>query len=218
MPRAIPGTLFALVGIALVVVGIVRAPWWHRARAQARTADQFRPISEGCDAVTATRVVPLLMIAAIAAVLSGCVPSTTNELEQPPVQSITLEEAKRLTIEVQEHLETFVPEEMAGSVHRVTESTLLSCGPDNFMWPGGARVSLTGEADRAAIIESVRLEYDALPGWRLEDLPEERGPAVVLVHDDGREFFVDFSRESNEYRVLSFSACFPFAPELGTEY
>lgn len=131
---------------------------------------------------------------------------------------ITLEAAKELTIEVQEDLETFVPSDLVGEVHRVTEAPLLSCGPDEYMWPGGLRISLTGEADRAAIVDAVRARYGTAEGWTLEDLPADRGPAVKLVHDDGRAFFVDFSSESNEYRVLSFSSCFPFEPKLGVDY
>jgi hypothetical protein len=150
--------------------------------------------------------------------LAGCSasPASVNGGEDEGDSSKSaLFEAKRLALAVQDDILAIVPSENVASVDRTTKSALLGCG-DDYLWPGGAKVSLEGTVDAAAIVEAIA---DAFAGaeWTMGDSPTA-APGLSLKHTDGREFTVVFSADTTALTITTHSSCFPFEPEAGTKY
>jgi hypothetical protein len=126
-------------------------------------------------------------------------------------------EAKRLALDVQEDIISFVPSENVADLERTTKSALLGCG-DDYLWPGGARIGLQGEFDPLVIIDSISGHFQTEGEWTLGDSPTASATGLSLAHDDGRKLSVVFSADSAKITITSFSSCFAFEPAAGTKY
>lgn len=155
------------------------------------------------------------MVALAAVVLTGCVTNGGTGVTDPTSNTTTLEDAKAFTIEVQTQLASYIPEDKVATRRDITKAHLLRCPDGEYEWPGGVRIELTGTIDQQSVLDAIRSDFGDRPEWTVESL--DAAPGFVLRHENTSEFFADFPT-SGEFRVLSFSACFPFDPELGGRY
>ncbi len=168
-----------------------------------------------------------LLIPLIAAMLfSGCTaaPQPTSEGDQPmPSTTMTLAEAKSVTLDRQDAIAAIFPAEHVGEVVRAeTARSLYPCGEDDtFQWPGVTRIVIAGDVDPAAVIERIGTQLRQDGGWTVEDGTSTNGfPKLTLLHDDGSRFTVGFYEGGAEFWVDAASPCFYLEGGLepGTEY
>jgi hypothetical protein len=168
---------------------------------------------------TATISLVGAVVTIVLTALAGCSapPATVSGSDADETSAATqLFEAKRLALAVQDDIIGFVPNENVASVDRTTKSTLLGCG-DEYKWPGGARLTLQGTVDAAAIVEAIITHFEDVSGWELG--PSPTGTlGLSLDHTDGRRFTVVFNADSTLLTITTHSSCFAFEPEAETKY
>lgn len=162
----------------------------------------------------------MLSLVAVVVGLSACstTPATVSGTEATPAASQSaMFEAKRNTLEVQGRILSLIPAESVADIDHAVKAQLLGCG-DDYLWPGGARVTLQGAVDAQSLVDSIAASFDGEAGWEVGASPTEGAVGAELLHDGGSRFTVVFSQDLAKVNVTSFSACFPFEPEPGKEY
>lgn len=159
--------------------------------------------------------------------LAGCVtPGAQPDSEgdpTAPTSTMTLEQAKAITLERQDDIAALFPADHVGEVIRPeTSRALYGCGEDDwFQWPGVTRIVIVGEVDPPSIIEEIGAQLRADGGWAVEERTSSNDfPSLSLLHDDGSLFRVGFYEGGAEFWVDASSPCFYLEGGLepGTEY
>lgn len=140
-----------------------------------------------------------------------------------PSTTMTLAEAKSVTLDRQDTIAALFPAENVGEVIRPeTSRSLYPCGEeDTFQWPGVTRIVIVGEVDPPSVIETIGAQMREADGWAVEEGTSSNGfPKLDLLHDDGSRFRVGFYEGGAEFWVDAASPCFYLEGglELGGEY
>src|SRR5690606_29279224 len=111
-----------------------------------------------------------------------------------------------------------IPAANIGEQRITDEATLMECGDDEFKWPGGATVVLSGPFDPDAFVGAVEGHFAAQPEWTVTSEVKDGIPVVEARNAEGLSIFTSVARESTEIWIRSFSVCFPFDPVVGKKY
>lgn len=145
---------------------------------------------------TRRRLAPLiaLMILLTGCATPGAQPSSEAEPTAPST-TLTLAEAKSITLDRQDEIAALFPADHVGEVIRPeTSRSLYACGDDDtFQWPGVTRIIIVGKVDPLSIIEDIGEHARADGGWAVDEGTSANGfPNLKLLHDDGSRFRVGF--------------------------
>lgn len=157
--------------------------------------------------------------------LAGCVISPAQQEGDTGMDSttLTLDDAKSVTIQRMGEIAALLPADAAASVTSTsTSKSLLACdGTDNYVWPGITIAKLTGDLDKDATIAAIAGKWSGLDGWKVERGTSEGGfPDATLTNADGSYFVAGFHVSGTEFWVDSYSPCFHLDGGFvyGTEY
>ena len=141
----------------------------------------------------------------------------------PDPSSISLEEAKAITLQRAAEIAAQFPAEYAVETQVAGPSrSLYTCeGDDNFQWPGVTKIIVTGEPDMDAVVDAIATAWETRDGWSVERIPSSNGTThAILNHDDGDSYRVGFYAGGDEFWVDAASPCFHLEGGLtpGAEY
>ena len=141
----------------------------------------------------------------------------------PDTSSITLEEAKAITLERAAEIAAQFPAEYTGETRVAGPSrSLYTCeGDENFQWPGLTKILVTGTPDQDAVVDAIAAAWEARSGWSVERIPSSNGSThAMLSHTDGDSYRVGFYAGGDEFWVDAASPCFHLEGGLtpGAEY
>ncbi|WP_439563530.1 hypothetical protein [Microcella sp.] len=156
-----------------------------------------------------------LPLAAASLFLAGCSPlppaSAPDENPLTSSTTLTLDEAKAITLERQDEIAAQFPAANTGPIVRLeTSRSLYYCEEhDTFQWPGITRIAIVGNVDRSSVIDTISTRWDDRDGWTAAVGTSANGlPQVTLRHDDGSRFTVGFYEGGSEFWVDAASPCF----------
>lgn len=169
----------------------------------------------------------LVLLLAVSFLLAGCAapnpqsPAGAGQLA--PSTTMTLNEAKAITLERQDQIAALFPVDNTGAIVRPeTSRSLYPCGEDDtFQWPGVTRVEIVGEVEPASVIGAIAAQWAGQNGWTVIEGTSINGfPRVTLEHDDGSSFVAGFYEGGAEFWVDAASPCFFLEGGLqrGAEY
>ncbi len=154
---------------------------------------------------TFSRAAGVATVALLALGVAGCSTAAAGS-------TMTLEEAKSRTLEIEDKIASYVPaENVKQSTQNQTSKVLIPClGTDGLSyWPGATNIALQGEFKEEAILAKVAAHFSAEREWKIERVPDGDGtPTLQLSSDKGYRFAVDYFGGPT-FTIKSQSACFP---------
>jgi hypothetical protein len=147
---------------------------------------------------------------AFIAVVSGCASASA--------QGTTLASAKQQTIQLENKIASFVPQEFVKSTHVTqTSKVIFPClgKSGESYWPGSLTLGLKEGVDDDAVLTAIAANWTNKSGWTaFKSTATDGNQSLSIKSTKGQSFTVEFV-DGPVLSVSSFSACFPNAELSG---
>ncbi|MEC5182953.1 hypothetical protein RCH12_000396 [Cryobacterium sp. MP_3.1] len=145
---------------------------------------------------------------AVSAVLALTVSVSVASCAMSPMEetkAMDLKTAKGIALAMEDEAAALVPVENAGEQTQFETAPLLGCGDGLYSWSGRSSVALVGGADAEAILESIAVMWEQMPGVVVERQDER----VDMTGSQGDFYSAGVWESGTMLKIDSFSPCFP---------
>lgn len=145
---------------------------------------------------------PVLVLLTLVS-MSGC--ATGGDVDE----SLSLEEAKAYTQDIEREIADSVPPEHVQRVDQQATGTLLPCSRDGGeQWAGGLTVLVEGDPKPSELLVPIAERFASRKSFRVRSRQDNGDELVDVLGHYGAIWIVRYNREEGELLVDSGSPCF----------